>query len=51
MCKTKYIFLLFIIWASTGCNQLDISPDQANAFIKFYGSSGSDVGNDIKQFE
>ena len=48
MHKTYYIFFLIILMFALACDQLDISSDQSNTFVKLYGASATDIGNDIK---
>lgn len=48
MLKSKYIFLIGIILIAFACDNLDISPSQADSFFKLYGSVESDKGVDVK---
>ncbi len=50
MCKLKNIIILFSLLFFLACDQLDISSNQAESFVKFYGSEGADVGVDVKNF-
>ncbi len=47
--RSKLIVLL-MIFIGLACDKLDISSNQADAFIKLYGSSNSDIGVDVKAF-
>lgn len=47
--RSKYVILLMIL-IGLACDNLDISSNQADAFIKLYGSSNSDIGADVKAF-
>lgn len=46
---SKYLVLLIAILGNA-CDNLDISSNQADAFVKIYGSSYSDIGVDVKPF-
>ncbi len=42
------IIVLFLL-ALAGCGKTDVKPGQADAFIKFFGNSWTDEGNDVVQ--
>ena len=49
MKKTIYILLgLFILIMS--CDNLDISNQQSETFIKIFGSNKADMSNDVKEY-
>ncbi len=50
MCKLKIIVIPFFFLLFLACDQLDISSNQAETFVKLYGSSGADIGVDVKNF-
>lgn len=50
MYKSKYILILGLVLSLLACDNLDISSNQADTFIKLFGSSNSDIGNDVKEF-
>ncbi len=46
----KIIYILFIfVLAISACTKPGIAPDQANSFVKFYGSKNYSEGFDVKQ--
>jgi hypothetical protein len=47
--KHKYLLVLVIAGILSSCSKEEIGPGQTDAFIKFFGSSGLDQGNDVKQ--
>ncbi|NOZ46562.1 MAG: hypothetical protein GXO79_07235 [Chlorobi bacterium] len=46
---TNTLFLLLIFLLFSCKDKMDISERQAEGFIKYFGSYGEDVGNDVKQ--
>ncbi len=48
MIKTSYIALLFLLFV-TACDNYELDPIQTETFVKYYGSSLNDFGNDIRQ--
>jgi len=50
MYKTKYILILGLFLMLFACDNLDISSNQADTFVKLFGSSYTDTGNDVKEF-
>ena len=51
MFKTKYILLVIgFILIALSCDNLDITSEQSKTFTKIFGSAGSDIGNDVKEF-
>ena len=51
MNKIKYIIFFILISLLNSCNKDEISSQQADSFIKLYGSWGTDIGNDVKEFD
>jgi len=47
--NSSVIILLGIAFLFGGCESDTISPEQADSFIKFFGSSYEDIGYDVKQ--
>lgn len=50
MYKTKYILILGLFLLLFACDNLDISSNQAETFVKLFGSWSTDTGNDVKEF-
>lgn len=50
MYKTKYILILSLVLLFFSCDNLDISSDQADVFVKLFGSYNTDLGKDVKVF-
>ena len=50
MYKTKYILILGLFLLLFACDNLDISSNQAETFVKLFGSWNTDTGNDVKEF-
>ena len=50
MYKTKYILILSLFLLLFACDNLDISSNQAETFVKLFGSWSTDTGNDVKEF-
>ncbi len=50
MYKTKYILILGLFLLLFACDNLDISSNQAETFVKLSGSWNTDTGNDVKEF-
>ena len=51
MYKTKYILILSLVLLFFACDNLDITSDQAEVFVKLFGSHNTDIGNDVKVFD
>lgn len=51
MYKTKYILILSLVLLFFSCDNLDITSDQAEVFVKLLGSHNTDIGNDVKAFD
>ena len=52
MFKAKYILqIIGLILITLSCNKLDISSEQSDTFIKILGSSNSDIGCDVIEFD
>ena len=51
MYKTKYILILSLILLFFACDNLDITSDQAEVFVKLFGSHNTDIGEDVKVFD
>lgn len=49
MYKIKYIFILILLLLFA-CDNMDISSNQENTFVKLYGSWSVDAGKDVKEF-
>jgi hypothetical protein len=47
--QTKYILLMMFSLILMNCDNTEISGDQADSFIKLYGSWSFDEGRDVKQ--
>ena len=48
--KNNSLLILFgILLFLSGCESDTISPEQADTFVKFFGSSFEDIGYDVKQ--
>lgn len=50
MHKTKYILILNLFISLFACENLDISIDQAGTFVKLFGLSNTEIGEDVKEF-
>ncbi|MCK5170838.1 MAG: hypothetical protein KAQ75_13250 [Bacteroidales bacterium] len=50
MYRIKYILILSLFISLFACENLDISSDQAETFIKLVGLTSTDIGNDVKEF-
>ncbi len=51
MYKLRNISLLLgLVISILSCDNLDISTTQSKSFVKIFGSSESDIGNDVKEF-
>jgi len=50
MYKTRYIVISSLFLLLFACDNLDISSNQSETFIKFFGSWNTDIGNDVKEF-
>lgn len=48
---TKYILLIVLGLILISCDNTEISDDQADSFIKLYGSWSFDEGRDVKQID
>lgn len=49
MFKIKYILVILII-SFLACDNLDITSNQAETFVKVIGAGSNQIGNDIKEF-
>lgn len=47
--KRNYLAILIILTLCLGCSEEAIKKGQSESFIKFFGNSQIDVGNDVKQ--
>ena len=50
MCKLKYILIISLFISLFGCDNYDITSEQADTFVKVVGSRSSNTGMDIKDF-
>lgn len=49
MNKIKYFILFILLVSILSCDNLDISTEQSDSFVKFFGSSLNDYGTAIKE--
>jgi len=49
--KIQYGFLSLLFLVVLSCENLDISSNQADSFIKLFGSWSTDIGCDVKPFD
>src|SRR4030042_3921701 len=47
--KRNFIFLSLLILGALACDNLDITPDQTDSFIKFFSNYSVFTGADVKQ--
>lgn len=50
MYKSKMIFIIGLLLSLFACDNLDISSNQAQSFVKLIGSWNTDIGKDVKEF-
>jgi hypothetical protein len=51
MNKLKYILCIMLAIVIHSCDNTDLSSDQDESFVKFFGSYNSDIGKDVKPFD
>ena len=51
MNKLKYILCIILAIVINSCDNTDLSSDQDESFVKFFGSYNSDIGKDVKPFD
>ncbi len=51
MNKLKYILFVTLAIVIISCDNTDLSSDQDESFVKFFGSWNTDIGKDVKPFD
>ncbi|MCG8409892.1 MAG: hypothetical protein MI739_01240 [Bacteroidales bacterium] len=51
MSKFKSILLILLVFIFYNCDNLDISSEQADTFMKLFGANNVDIGKDVKVFD